>query len=58
MPLAIVHMYSYMIASCIATHTSGPGLESGAAIALYLALYLLQAGLLKSLISYMDILGI
>ena len=25
MPLAIVHMYSYMVASCIAICTSGPG---------------------------------
>ena len=32
MPLAI-HMYLYGIVSYIATHTSGSGLESGAAIA-------------------------
>ena len=58
MPLAIVHMYSYMVASCIATRTSGPGLESGAAIALYLALYLSHVDLSKPLIPYMDTLGI
>ena len=48
MPLTIVHMYSYMVASYIATCTSGPGLESGAAI----ALYLLHAGLPKYIIIY------
>ena len=53
MPLAI-HMYGYMVASCIATCTSRSALESGAAI----ALYLLYAGLLISLIPYMDILSI
>ena len=53
MPLAM-HIYSYMVASCIATCTSGSGSEAGAAI----ALYLLHVGLLKFLIPYMDILGI
>ena len=42
-----------MVASCIATCTSGPGLEPGTAIALYLGLYLLHAGLLKSLMPYL-----
>ena len=44
MPLAIVHIYSYMVASRIATCPSEPGLESRAAIALHLALYLVLAG--------------
>ena len=44
MPLAIVHIYSYTVASCIATCPSGPGLESVAAIALHPALYLVLAG--------------